>query len=60
MAVSITNSIDGRTHIIKCELAKDSGRIYRLDGKLKTGKDIKASAQLATGMHWLTASLLFP
>lgn len=41
MAVSVTNSIDRRTYVIKCELAKDAGRIYRLDGKLKTGKDIK-------------------
>lgn len=41
--MGITNSVDGRTHNIKCELAKDAGRIYRLDGKLKTGKDIKAS-----------------
>ena len=42
VSVAITNSMDGRTHIIKCELAKDSGRGYRLDGKLKSGKEIKA------------------
>lgn len=41
-SVAVTHSMDGRTHIIKCELAKDLGRGYRLDGRLKTGKEIKA------------------
>ncbi len=52
MAVKVTNGVDGRTHIIRCELVKDTGRIYRLDSKLKTGKGIKAGASFAAGMRW--------
>ena len=37
------NSIDGRTHTVRCELVPDSGRVYRLGGKLRSGKEVKVS-----------------
>ena len=55
--MGITNSVDGRTHIIKCDLAKDAGRIYRLDGKLKTGKDVKASAAYSLHTEFTGAAI---
>ncbi|DBB18122.1 TPA: hypothetical protein ACH3X3_003098 [Trebouxia sp. C0006] len=42
VSVDIINSIDGHTHTIRCELVPDSGRVYRLDGKLRSGKEVKA------------------
>ncbi|DBA87444.1 TPA: hypothetical protein ACH3X1_004485 [Trebouxia sp. C0004] len=35
------NNTDGRTHTIRCELVPDSGRVYRLDGKLRSVKEVK-------------------
>ncbi len=43
VSVEIINSIDGRTHTIRCELVPDSGRVYRLDGKLRSAKEVKVS-----------------
>ena len=43
VSVEMINSIDGRTHTIRCELVPDSGRVYRLDGKLRSGKEVKVS-----------------
>ena len=43
VSVDIINSIDGHTHTIRCELVPDSGRVYRLDGKLRSGKEVKVS-----------------
>lgn len=41
VSLDIINSIDGRIHTIRCELVPDSGRLYRLDGKLRSGKEVK-------------------
>ncbi len=43
VSVDIINSIDGRTHTVRCEFVPDSGRVYRLDGKLRSGKEVKVS-----------------
>ena len=44
VSVDVTNSADGRSYTVQCALVQESGRVYRLDGKLKTGKEIKVSA----------------
>lgn len=46
VSVDVTNSADGRSYTVQCELVQESGRVYRLDGKLKTGKEIKVSAAI--------------
>jgi hypothetical protein len=43
VSVDIINSIDGRMHTIRCEMVPDSGRVYRLDGRLRSGKEVKVS-----------------
>lgn len=50
VSAEVSSASDGRTHTILCSMTAATGRTYKLNGKLKTGIEIKVQAHCANGM----------
>lgn len=57
VSAEVSNSSDGRTYTVLCSMTASSGRTYKLNGKLKTGTEIKVHMKPVSRIRFCSGSI---